>query len=126
MAVLLHLLLPFWSFYGTLNSLRSKKRLKARTQSDNYSQDSSNFQISPLAAFKEELSFAFNFWIITKPVHAHSTDDLQSRKDSVVKPLTARSRHTSESESLNNKSFQSLRLNGSQKYFSSKSLINLN
>lgn len=103
-------------------------RKEGKNQSQKWRSITRSFfvQISPLSAFKEELSFAFNFWIMTKPVHAHSTDDSQSRKQSVEKSFSARSRRSSESKSLNNKSFQSLRYNGSRNYFSSKSLINLN
>lgn len=79
------------------------------------------FQISPWDAFKSEISFAFNVWIITKPVRSKSSE-LVSRKSTPPRSLKSRSRYGSETRSLKNKSTRSLNFDDAA---NSRSLLNL-
>jgi hypothetical protein len=78
-------------------------------------------KISPWDAFKSELSFAFNIWMITKPVRSRSSEGMVSRKSS----LKSRSRFGSESRSLKNKSTRSLNFDDGIHESNSRSLLNL-
>lgn len=87
----------------------------------------SKFQISPWDAFKSEICFAFNVWIITKPVRAKSSEIVEavsrgSRKSTPPRSLKSRSRYGSESRSLKNKSTRSLNFDHDS---NSRSLLNL-
>ncbi|KAG5684282.1 hypothetical protein PVAND_013518 [Polypedilum vanderplanki] len=75
-------------------------------------------------AFKSEIYFAFNFWIVTKPVRSQSSE-IVSRKSSPPRSLKSRSRYGSETRSLKNKSTRSLNFDGGLHNATSKSLLNL-
>lgn len=81
-------------------------------------------QISPWDAFKSEISFAFNVWIVSKPVRAKSSE-IVSRKSTPPRSLKSRSRYGSESRSLKNKSTRSLNFDDAIHDSNSRSLLNL-
>ncbi|XP_070508319.1 glutamate receptor ionotropic, kainate 2-like [Chironomus tepperi] len=83
-----------------------------------------NEKITHWDAFKSELAFAFNFWIVTKPVRSQS-NEIVSRKSTPQRSLKSRSRFGSETRSFKNKSTRSLNFDSSLHEATSKSLLNL-
>lgn len=121
---LVALVIALMEFLWNVEKIAIEEKARTFIDLNTFTSDSFFIQISPWDAFKSEISFAFNVWIITKPVRSKSSE-IVSRKSTPPRSLKSRTRYGSESRSLKNKSTRSLNFDDAVHHSNSRSLLNL-